>query len=99
MNPDTEKADELLRREIESQQSKIDGWSGFVTMGIFLEDGKKYLALLETIQKDREALKRAVISFEKIRWGYDGPCGSNAIIDRLDEALASQTETIIKTLS
>ncbi len=39
--------------------------------------------------KLREAIQQAIESYEKIKWGYDGPCGTNFIMDRLHDALAN----------
>lgn len=44
------------------------------------------------ISRLQGAIKKAVERFEKIRWGYDGPCGANAIIDELEESLSNASD-------
>lgn len=36
------------------------------------------------------AIKKASKDFNGMRWGYDGDCGSNFIIDELEEALKGE---------
>lgn len=94
MNNDTEKADELLFKTIERLHASIAG----MRAGLILHPGthcpelkrdELYLTLLETIQKDRDALRRVLVASDPNEPPY--------IISL--KALASQTETIIKTLS
>ncbi len=48
---------------------------------------------LSEVTKQRDALAEAIRSFttdfESIKWGYDGDCGSQRLVDHLFESLAA----------
>lgn len=92
MNPDTDKADEVLRSEIAKLEREL---------GRVVQSPREYaasaeyklcrnIALLQTTQKDREALKVAKAWLAT---------GSTSAHRKVSETLASQTETIIRILS
>lgn len=98
---DTEKADELLRTEIErlilelDECAKHDPDTKKALEPVIFLSGRK-LSLLETIQKDREALK------EMLRSATPHPTDNPAMFKAWqsgNKALASQDQTLIKTLS
>ena len=51
---------------------------------------------LANMTNQRDALAEAIRSFttdfESIKWGYDGDCGSQRLVDHLFESLASVKE-------
>lgn len=116
MNPDTDKADELLRTEIErlivelDECAKHDPDTKKALEPVIFLSGRK-LSLLETIHKDREALKATLeqmLSHAGWRRNFDKsgkelpmtrPPGVAEAEKLATQALASQDQTLIKALS
>jgi hypothetical protein len=40
----------------------------------------------------REAIQCAIDSYKKVKWGYDGCCGTSVIIDKLEDFLSKEGE-------
>lgn len=41
-----------------------------------------------------EKIKEQIAKFRKIRWGWDGPCGSIDIIDTIEEIIEDEQKKI-----
>lgn len=96
-------------RELAEANEKLADWRGAgMKIGVLLVtsgsksdgivDGVRELlanskSQAEEIERLRGAIKTAVESFEKIRWGNDGDCGSSAVVDRLEKALSTSSGT------
>ena len=73
------------REEIEALRHEYHGAKAMA--GGFKD---KIKSLTEQRDEAREAIQCAIDSYKKVKWGYDGCCGTSVIMDKLEDFLSKE---------